>query len=67
LIVDNPMDTHEDIAATVDLLYRLPRPSILNAFPLMAIPGTELARLRKKKVGFTLSGRVSRLVPMRTP
>ena len=45
LIVDNPMETAEDLAATLDFLYRMPRPFILNVFPLMVIPGTELAAI----------------------
>jgi anaerobic magnesium-protoporphyrin IX monomethyl ester cyclase len=49
LIVDNPVETHEDIAATIDLLYRLPRPFILNVFPLMIIPSTELADIAEEK------------------
>jgi radical SAM superfamily enzyme YgiQ (UPF0313 family) len=43
VIVDNPVETSEDIAATAKLIHRLPRPFILNIFPLMIIPGTELA------------------------
>ena len=49
LIVDNPMETDEDIAATVDLLYRKPRPFILNVFPLMIIPSTELVEIAEEK------------------
>lgn len=49
LIVDNPMETNDDIAATVDLLHQMPHPFILNAFPLMIIPSTELADIAKEK------------------
>lgn len=49
LIVDNPVDSHEDLAATARLLHRLPRPFILNMFPLMIIPGTELADFAEKE------------------
>ncbi len=45
VIVDNPKETKEDIAATVELLHGLPRPFILNVFPLMKIPSTELAEI----------------------
>jgi hypothetical protein len=37
------------IVATVELLYRKPRPFILNVFPLMIIPGTELADMAKER------------------
>jgi radical SAM superfamily enzyme YgiQ (UPF0313 family) len=49
LIVDNPMEASEDIAATVNLLYHMPRPFILNVFPLMIIPTTELADIAAEK------------------
>jgi anaerobic magnesium-protoporphyrin IX monomethyl ester cyclase len=49
LIVDNPLETSEDIIKTLDLLHSLPRPFILNVFPLMIIPGTELALIAKEK------------------
>jgi radical SAM superfamily enzyme YgiQ (UPF0313 family) len=49
LIVDNPMEGEEDIAATVRLLHRMPRPYILNAFPLMVIGGTKLAEIAQER------------------
>ncbi len=49
VIVDNPVETTDDIAATARLLHRLPRPFILNIFPLMTIPGTELAEIAAKE------------------
>jgi len=49
VIVDNPTETTEDIVATVNLLHRIPRPFILNVFPLMMIPGTELAEIAEKE------------------
>jgi anaerobic magnesium-protoporphyrin IX monomethyl ester cyclase len=45
LIVDNPWESTDDTTATLDLLHRMPRPYILNMFPLMVIPGTELAEV----------------------
>ncbi len=49
VIVDNPTETAEDISATVDLLHSLPRPFILNVFPLMRIPNTELAEIAARE------------------
>jgi len=49
LIVDNPLETKEDISETIKLLYKMPRPFILNVFPLMIISGTELWELAKEK------------------
>ena len=43
LIIDNPVETREDIADTLNLLYNLKRPFNLNVFALRAIPNTELA------------------------
>ncbi len=43
LILDNPMETAEDTAATLDLLYGLPKPYTLNLFALRVIPNTRLA------------------------
>ena len=48
-IVDNPVETGADTAATVRLLYQLPRPFILNIYPLMVIPGTELEEIAQKE------------------
>jgi hypothetical protein len=53
IIVDNPLETSADIADTARLLHRLPRPFILNIFPLMIIPGTELAEIARER-GLTL-------------
>ena len=49
VIVDNPRETQEDITATVSFLLSLPRPYILNIFPLMRIPNTELAEIAEKE------------------
>ena len=43
LIIDNPVETREDIADTLNLLYSMKRPFNLNVFALRAIPNTELA------------------------
>lgn len=44
IIVDNPIETREEIIETLDLLYNLPRPYMLNIFTLRVIPNTELAQ-----------------------
>lgn len=49
VIVDNPREKKEDIAVTIRLLHSLPRPFILNIFPLMRIPSTELAEIADRE------------------
>lgn len=44
IIVDNPIEKRKDVIDTLDLLYNLPRPYVLNVFTLKIIPNTELAR-----------------------
>ena len=48
-IVDNPVETGADRAATVRLLNELPRPFNLNTYPLMVIPGTELQDIAERE------------------
>lgn len=48
-IVDNPVETGADRAATVRLLNELPRPFNLNTYPLMVIPGTELQEIAERE------------------
>lgn len=43
LIIDNPVETREDIIDTLNMLYNMKRPFNLNVFALRAIPNTELA------------------------
>lgn len=43
IIIDNPVETSEDIIDTLNLLYNLKRPFNVNIFALRAIPNTELA------------------------
>jgi len=43
IIVDCPIETREDVIDTLDMLYRLPRPYILNIFALRVIPNTVLS------------------------
>ena len=44
IIVDNPLETPDDIKATVDLIYEMPRPFALNVYSLRVIPNTQLAK-----------------------
>jgi radical SAM superfamily enzyme YgiQ (UPF0313 family) len=44
MIFDNPIETVEDIEATLRLIYEMPRPFALNIFSLRYIPNTELGR-----------------------
>ena len=43
IIIDNPVETSEDIIDTLNLLYNLKRPFNVGIFALRAIPNTELA------------------------
>ena len=43
IIVENPVETIEDVKATLDMLYEMPRPFNLNIFALRVIPNTQLA------------------------
>ena len=42
VILDNPWETSDDVAKTLDLLLRLPRPFWLKRGSLTLFPGTEL-------------------------
>lgn len=42
LIVDNPIETRQDVVDTLELVYRLARPFTLNIFSLRIIPNTVL-------------------------
>jgi radical SAM superfamily enzyme YgiQ (UPF0313 family) len=44
LIVDNPVETREDVVETLELIYRLARPFTLNIFSLRIIPNTVLEK-----------------------
>jgi radical SAM superfamily enzyme YgiQ (UPF0313 family) len=49
VITENPVETRDDLRATLRLLRELPRPYVLNLFPLMAIDGTELAQIARDR------------------
>jgi anaerobic magnesium-protoporphyrin IX monomethyl ester cyclase len=45
IITDNPVETREDVVATLEMLYELARPFTLNLFSLKVIPNTTMERL----------------------
>jgi radical SAM superfamily enzyme YgiQ (UPF0313 family) len=49
LIVDNPIETRQDVVDTLQLIYELPRPYTLFIYSLKVIPNTELERLIKER------------------
>jgi anaerobic magnesium-protoporphyrin IX monomethyl ester cyclase len=49
IIVDNPIETRQDVIDTLELLYGLPRPYSLLIYSLKIIPNTELARLMEEQ------------------
>jgi len=44
IIVDNPIESREDVVQTLELLYRLPRPYTPLLYSLKVIPNTDLER-----------------------
>jgi radical SAM superfamily enzyme YgiQ (UPF0313 family) len=44
IIVDNPIETRQDVLDTLELAYRLARPFTLNIFSLRVIPNTVLEK-----------------------
>ena len=44
IIVDNPIETRQDVIDTLELLYKMPRPYTLLIYSLNVIPNTELER-----------------------
>lgn len=44
IIVDNPIETKQDVLDTLELLYKMPRPYILFIYALKVIPNTQLAQ-----------------------
>jgi radical SAM superfamily enzyme YgiQ (UPF0313 family) len=44
IIVDNPIETRQDVIDTLELIYRLARPFTLNIFSLRIIPNTPLEK-----------------------
>ena len=48
IIVDNPVETRQDVLDTLELVYRLPRPFSLSIFSLRMIPNTALEEQMRK-------------------
>jgi radical SAM superfamily enzyme YgiQ (UPF0313 family) len=48
VIVDNPIETRQDVIDTLELLYRLARPFTCNIFSLRVIPNTVLEKQMKE-------------------
>jgi radical SAM superfamily enzyme YgiQ (UPF0313 family) len=44
IIVDNPIETRQDVVDTLELLYEMPRPYALFIYSLKVIPNTDLER-----------------------
>jgi radical SAM superfamily enzyme YgiQ (UPF0313 family) len=44
IIVDNPVETVEDVRTNLEFLYSLPRPYTMNIFSLKSIPNTKLEK-----------------------
>jgi anaerobic magnesium-protoporphyrin IX monomethyl ester cyclase len=49
IIMDNPIETREDVIATLELLYELARPYTLLIYSLKVIPNTGLAESLKER------------------
>jgi len=49
IIMDNPVETRQDVVDTLELLYRLARPFTLLVFSLKIIPNTELERQMREQ------------------
>jgi radical SAM superfamily enzyme YgiQ (UPF0313 family) len=53
IIVDNPVETRQDVVDTLELVYRLARPFTLNIFSLRVIPNTVLEKQMEEQ-GFDI-------------
>jgi radical SAM superfamily enzyme YgiQ (UPF0313 family) len=49
LIVDNPIETRQDVVDTLELIYDMPRPYTLFIYSLKVIPNTELEKAMKER------------------
>ena len=55
IIVDNPIETHQDVIDTLELLYKMHRPYTLLIYSLKIIPNTDLERAMSER-GVDLEG-----------
>jgi len=49
IIMDNPIETRQDVVDTLELLYRMPRPYTLFIYSLKIIPNTGLEQAMKER------------------
>jgi len=49
IIMDNPIETRQNVVDTLELLYKMPRPYTLYTYSLKVIPNTEMAREMKAR------------------
>jgi anaerobic magnesium-protoporphyrin IX monomethyl ester cyclase len=49
IIMDNPVETRQDVIDTLELLYELPRPYTLFIYSLKVIPNTDLEQALKER------------------
>jgi len=49
IIMDNPVETRQDVVDTLELLYEMPRPYSLLIYSLKVIPNTELAKSMERE------------------
>jgi anaerobic magnesium-protoporphyrin IX monomethyl ester cyclase len=49
IIMDNPIETRQDVVDTLELVYAFGRPLTLNVFSLKVIPNTEMERVLREQ------------------
>ena len=49
IIMDNPIETRQDVVDTLELLYKMPRPYTLFIYSLKVIPNTEMEQAMKDR------------------
>jgi anaerobic magnesium-protoporphyrin IX monomethyl ester cyclase len=49
IIMDNPVETKQDVVDTLELLYRMPRPYTLFIYSLKVIPNTQMEQMMKER------------------
>ncbi|HEX3426699.1 MAG TPA: radical SAM protein [Acidimicrobiales bacterium] len=49
IIMDNPVETRQDVIDTLELLYKMPRPYTLYTYSLKVIPNTEMEKEMKAR------------------
>ena len=49
IIMDNPIETRQDVIDTLELLYRMPRPYTLFIYSLKVIPNTQMEQAMKDR------------------